>query len=378
MEAGLDQTKFEPSEPNRRPPFDVDERTAWKGTLADWADIPIRIEAASFEGKPVYFQVVYPWEDAPQQASATNTRWQPILLNVITTILFIGIIVLVWHNIKNGRADLRGTAKFGLFFMVLGIVLNLFNFDHFFTSIQEFNVLTEILRRNLFVSLFLGLVYCAFEPFVRRWWSEYLISWSRLLAGDFRDPMVGRDILIGGVGACVVHLFFLIIGSAWQSSSGENRGINILLFYGGADSFPDAIADVFVVLSFVVPIGLGFMGSFLLVYFVTRNKMATFILSGIVFTAYWVIDAGVAARLVMVFSVSVSMIIFNRFGIVAFIACWYFSLSFSVLLLSFDPVSIVFPSTVATLVIFFAITGYAAYNSIGGAKMFGGKSWLGD
>jgi len=37
-----------------------------------------------------------------------------------------------------------------------------------------------------------------------------------------------------------------------------------------------------------------------------------------------------------------------------------------------------FRKTIATLVIFFAVVGYAAYISIGGAKMFGEKSWLGD
>lgn len=66
VEAGLDFNKFEPTEPNWRPRFGYDERTAWKGTMADWADIPIRIEAASFEGKPVYFRVVAPWDEKPQ------------------------------------------------------------------------------------------------------------------------------------------------------------------------------------------------------------------------------------------------------------------------------------------------------------------------
>ena len=72
------------------------------------------------------------------------------------------------------------------------------------------------------------------------------------------------------------------------------------------------------------------------------------------------------------------LIVFNRLGIVAFIPGLFFGLSISGLPLSFDPASIVFPQTVATLVIFFAIMAYAAYISIGGAKMFGGKSLLGD
>lgn len=94
---------------------------------------------------------------------------------MIVSILFIGVIVLVWHNIKNGRADLRGTAKIGLFFMVVGFATRLVTYDHVLTSSQEFFVLTEILRQSLFQSIFGGFIYCALEPFVRRWWSEYLI-----------------------------------------------------------------------------------------------------------------------------------------------------------------------------------------------------------
>lgn len=32
---------------------------------------------------------------------------------------------------------------------------------------------------------------------MRRRWPATLVSWSRLLAGDFRDPLVGRDVLAG-------------------------------------------------------------------------------------------------------------------------------------------------------------------------------------
>jgi serine/threonine-protein kinase len=43
----------------------------------------------------------------------------------------------------------------------------------------------------------IAVTYISFEPFVRRRWPQTIISWSRLLAGGFRDPLVGRDVLIG-------------------------------------------------------------------------------------------------------------------------------------------------------------------------------------
>src|SRR5262249_8058643 len=47
-----------------------------------------------------------------------------------------------------------------------------------------------------------GLSYLAIEPAIRRRWPWRFTAWNRLLDGRLRDPMVGRDLLIGlAVGA---------------------------------------------------------------------------------------------------------------------------------------------------------------------------------
>lgn len=58
------------------------------------------------------------------------------------------------------------------------------------------------------------MMYMGFEPFVRRRWPHVLISWTRLLMGRFRDPLVGRDILIGcifGIGLVFSRRMAMII-----------------------------------------------------------------------------------------------------------------------------------------------------------------------
>jgi len=54
------------------------------------------------------------------------------------------------------------------------------------------------------------LFYIALEPYVRRLWPESLVSWSRLLMGRFRDPLVGRDLLMG-----MATLGLLSAGLSW-------------------------------------------------------------------------------------------------------------------------------------------------------------------
>jgi len=55
-------------------------------------------------------------------------------------------------------------------------------------------------------SLFTWIFYIALEPFVRRRWLELIISWSRLMAGDFRDPLVWRDVPVGGLWVLPIRL----------------------------------------------------------------------------------------------------------------------------------------------------------------------------
>jgi eukaryotic-like serine/threonine-protein kinase len=50
----------------------------------------------------------------------------------------------------------------------------------------------------------LWLSYVALEPFVRRRWPRVLVSWNRMLAGRLRDPMVGRDVLIGMLAGVII------------------------------------------------------------------------------------------------------------------------------------------------------------------------------
>jgi serine/threonine-protein kinase len=84
--------------------------------------------------------------------------------------------------------------------------------------------------------VFFGLIfwtfYMALEPFVRRRWPHAIISWSRLLKGELRDPVVGGDLLIGsffGVAAAVVfvfaalysHAYSFYLPSIWLLSGGD-------------------------------------------------------------------------------------------------------------------------------------------------------------
>ena len=73
----------------------------------------------------------------------------------------------------------------------------------------------------MFLSAVFYLVYLAIEPFVRRHWPHAIISWSRLLAGRIRDPLVGRDVLFGVILGLLWLVIFSVAGLILQHISAE-------------------------------------------------------------------------------------------------------------------------------------------------------------
>src|SRR5262249_50804084 len=68
---------------------------------------------------------------------------------------------------------------------------------------SEYLRLSEIVAFALLAATGIWILYMAFEPYVRRFWPQLLIGWSRLLSGRVRDPMVGREVLVGAAAGTV-------------------------------------------------------------------------------------------------------------------------------------------------------------------------------
>jgi hypothetical protein len=66
-------------------------------------------------------------------------------------------------------------------------------------------------------------LYLALEPYARRVQPRYLVSWTRLLHGRVRDPLVGRDMLFGAALSTVLIAFwaqlFVVIPHALNVSA---------------------------------------------------------------------------------------------------------------------------------------------------------------
>ncbi len=198
--AGLDPAAFQPGEPRWAPLLVSDARFAWEGAYPDQPDLRVRVEAASFRAQPVYFAVVEPWDEANgdrlvRSLGTYRTTAIFFVLPLGLLILFAGT-WLAWRHFQSGRGDRRGATRLGLFVFACQLASWLLGAHHAW-SLGEYIALTKALGSALFQAMFYWVAYLALEPFLRRYWPEGLISWTRLLAGSWRDPLVGRDVLVG-------------------------------------------------------------------------------------------------------------------------------------------------------------------------------------
>ena len=220
--AGLDITKFQPTESLWTPPHAYDARQAWTGFYPSLPNLPIRVEAAAFHNRPVYFTIVSPWNKPVSERADPRSLGEKIGVWILFAIFF-GILVvgalLALRNLRLGRGDRRGAFRLALFVFLSRILVWIFSTHHVADN-GELLLLVTGIQSALFWSCFVGVMYLALEPYLRRRWPEKIISWNRLLVGDFRDPLVGRDILVGlTIGAfCLLLLYLRVVLPYWIAS----------------------------------------------------------------------------------------------------------------------------------------------------------------
>ena len=182
-----------------------DTRVAWSGKWPG-TERPLRIEAASWRGKPVFFSMIGDWTKPYRAKSDERTAGDKAraigTVLLLLSVLF-GAAFLARRNYRLGRGDREGAARLAFVMFDLEILLWLCR-GHLVPGLETFYLFLLAVSTGLLVSGTTWLLYLAVEPWIRRNWPQTIISWSRLLTGRFRDSLVGRDLLFG-----------VILGMVW-------------------------------------------------------------------------------------------------------------------------------------------------------------------
>ena len=219
--AGLDPAALRVVEPRWAASVDSDRKAAWEGTYPGEPGVLVRIEAAAYHGRPVWFEVLPPWaQPSRMRELGEQTSRTPIAgagLWLLAIAMPLGGIVLARHNMRMGRGDPKGAFRVALFVFTAYGLARLIRADHVAVASEELWILIKVLAYPSFWAIQVWLLYMALEPYARRRWPHMLISWKRLLAGRMRDPLVGRDVLLGCVAGATVRVLYglTVMAPSW-------------------------------------------------------------------------------------------------------------------------------------------------------------------
>jgi hypothetical protein len=206
--AGLDTARFASAEPQWLSLAGFDARAAWTGTYAQAPELPLRVEAASWRGRPVFFRVIGPWSRPGRMKPSEFPFGNSIGGVSLILEVCLAAVLLAWRNFRAGRGDLRGASRLAAF--VFGVeMLKWLCTAHHVSTVIEVELFLAGVSWAAFVAGFVWTFYLALEPYVRRRWPQSMITWSRVLGGEFRDPLVGGHLLAGvalavGLSLCVL------------------------------------------------------------------------------------------------------------------------------------------------------------------------------
>jgi len=357
------------------PPFHSDRRVAWEAPAPGAPPLTVRVEGASYLGRPVSFRVIGPWEkagavDGEKAGLADKVQFAFGAVLLMGTML--GGLILALRNLRLGRGDLRGAQRVAAVYIVLHMAGWLLWGKHVWDAPALLSSFLANLSWTLWEGLSLFTLYLALEPFVRRRWPDSLISWSRLLAGRVRDPLVGRDLLWGCVLGIATALLDLgdRLAPGWfgrpplQPESGNLSTLLGVRFVAGETI--DLLLHTLLIPMMVLVL-------FLLLTALLRRPWAavlTIIVIGILPEA---IDPETHWFTLVIGAAWISILLFAvvRLGLVAGVATVAVGQLFLASPITTDLGAWYAGATIAILVVIAAMAGYGFFTALGGRSPFG-------
>jgi serine/threonine-protein kinase len=375
--AGLNPSNFQPTTSVWVSQHAYDTRAAWEGVYPEQPQLKLRVEAASYRGRPVYFELIDDWDTPQRQTESEGDRNTTILISSLLTlfvIVLVGGVLLARRNLRLGLGDRKGAFRLCLF-LVCFLLLRWIVDGHHVLSFEEIASFVAQAQSVLFTTGFIWLLYIALEPFVRRRWPARIISWNRLLAGEFRDPLVGRDILIGAFfGALLMFNNYLsVLLPKWLGQPPSIPYMNNATLLLGSRYFMTGLAGLFFS---ALLVGFVLLFVMLLLSVILRKNWLGTMLTWLLL--WWLLSLALSDNLYInaplaALSATIYVLTLHRYGLLALL----FTLFFFHLWVFF-PITSEFSAWYAgdfllALVMLIALAAYGFYTSLGDQKVFRGQ-----
>jgi serine/threonine-protein kinase len=367
--AGIELSAFTPTQPTRVASTRYDVRQAWEGVFPGQPEVTIRIEAGAFQGRPVFFQVVTPWTPSPQGDLDSQSAGKQAA-NIVSLVIAFGVLVcalpLARRNMTTGRGDRRSAFRTATCVLVLGMAYWVLQADHEFTF-SGLSLFLHHLAWNLLGAGCVWVIYIALEPFVRRFWPRAIVSWNRLLQGRFRDPMVGRDILMGATIGLLFNAPFAIWGILFPSEQLDPT--TGLVALDGLVGVRQSVAAYFAGARGGLAVTVWIVLLLVLLRVVVRRPWAAVTVLFLLLVAPNTLWFGLPDVWPFWLHTALIVLALVRFGVLGCAAALFFAFPSS-FVLTLDPTAWYVGRSILTLLVLAAIAGYGFYISLGGQPLF--------
>jgi serine/threonine-protein kinase len=372
--AGLNPAQMEEVPAAVVPAVPFDWRKQWRGALPGYPATQVQVVATGFDGKLTSFRVFGPWDSVDDSQKSTLNAWW---MGAWSLLPIGGTLVLGFFAVRNWRRDRADTTGA---FRLAATVVALYFFHCALLMRYSPDTLMLMTRLADFLGMALlwgglcGTAYLAIEPYLRRKMPRLLISWTRVLKGQVRNPLVGKD-LLAGIALFTAEYPFGILFLAWNAHARTAHNFPVTGFTERALYEPLAwLGAVFADVYFSIYLGLFVLA----IYFVFRA----------VFRVRWL---AVAALGVFLFFFgggpphysSLDFILINlAIGGLCMICALRFGLLTTIVfeligsLLFSGPITFNFsdwftPATLANLGLVMALAIFAFWTAIGDQRIFG-------
>ncbi len=193
--AELDPARFERAASDVPLPSAADRRWSFFA-IVDGRETTV--EAGDLGGVPVLFcplEVATEQDASPEQYRREQAAF--LFLYLAAPLLFLLTLPLAWRNLRAGRGDPWGAFRLAIVMTVATYLAFVLESDWIDDAARTAILLIAALGTALLSGLGAWICYMGVEPLMQRFWPRSLVSWSHLLAGRFRDPVVLSHLLIG-------------------------------------------------------------------------------------------------------------------------------------------------------------------------------------
>jgi serine/threonine protein kinase len=299
------------------------------------------------------------FEDAWNVLEQIIERWAQNLSWTLSLLILPVTMVLAWRNTVLGRSDRRVAWRVAVFMFCVVMLKTRLNYG------LTLEMLRTSLQLSVGVAFRVWVYYLALEPILRKFWPGSLTVWSRAMTGRWRDPSLGRTLLVSAMMGTLVPLLYILLRGDLE----EFRELKLHPLSGNVA----LLAILLQLIEFLSNWGLYVIIVLVICRFVVHSDRVSLVVAPVMLITFWQFENIATPNsytIVLVVYYTTLMFLLLRFGIVAtftFLFCHHLMvcIPFTNDLKGPDLAPTIFAVTVVL-----AIAGYGFYASVGGRTYF--------